>query len=310
MEQSVLLLRLGAIFPFSRLHAALLSHQPLFSRATRANMARRRNLLYVKSEKLLALLSSGRPKRILLSGNPDWSEDIESGFRRLPHQVECGSITKDSFQRYDIVVPLSISALKEARRHAPQQKIALPLPAAESVRLCDDKYELNQTLVKAGFGRYIPKTAQGLALSTPYILKKRVGWWGKDCYIVSNAGEEQSQLHRITDPAYFCQELILRSSEFATHILFIGGRIVKALNIKYEFPIDTPIKGQDQDDLKVIHRCPYLHLFAQILRTIQFEGLCCFNYKVERSQMFLLEINPRFGGSLGPYFFSFIRHLR
>jgi predicted ATP-grasp superfamily ATP-dependent carboligase len=34
------------------------------------------------------------------------------------------------------------------------------------------------------------------------------------------------------------------------------------------------------------------------------------NYKVVRGLPYILEINPRFGGSLTPYFFSFIRHLK
>ena len=273
-------------------------------------MALRRNRLYVRSEKLWALLSPGGAKKILFSEKPDWADEIKRGFRRLPHQVEFGSITEDSFQRYDIVVPLTLAALEEARRHSPRQKNALPLPSAESVRLCNDKYEFNQVLIEGGFGRYIPKMAQGLALTPPYILKKRIGWWGTDCYIIRNRHDEESQRERITDSKYFCQEFIPGATEFAMHILFVDGRIVKALNIKYAFGTETPIKGQDSHLLKVVHRCPYLDLFARVLRTVQFEGLCCVNYKVANGQPFLLEINPRFGGSLAPYFFSFVRHLR
>ena len=276
----------------------------------RAMIAWRRNWLYMKSGKLWALLFSRGAKKILFSGKPEWIDEIKRGFRRLPHQVEFGVITTDSFLRYDIVVPLSLPALEEARRYSPLQKNALPLPAAESVLLCDDKYEFNQALIEAGFGRYIPKMAQGLALTPPYILKKRSGSWGKDCYIIRNHDDEEAQLDRITDPRYFCQEFIPGSTEFAAHILFVDGRIVKALNIKYEFSGDTHIKGQNAAFFQVVHRCPYLNLFAQVLQTIQFDGLCCVNYKVANGQPFLLEINPRFGGSLAPYFFSFIRHLR
>jgi glutathione synthase/RimK-type ligase-like ATP-grasp enzyme len=206
-------------------------------------------------------------------------------------------------------VPLSLSALEEARRHSPQ-KNALPVPSAESVRLCHDKYEFNEALIKAGFSRYIPKMVQGRALTPPYILKKRMGSWGKGCFVIRNDSDEEAQLDRINDPQYFCQELIHGTAEFATHILFVDGRIVKALNIKYEFAIDTAIKGQTAPLFDVVHRCRYLGLFARILRAIQFEGLCCVNYKVAKGQPFLMEINPRFGGSLAPYFFSFIRHLR
>jgi len=131
-----------------------------------------------------------------------------------------------------------------------------------------------------------------------------------DCYVVRDLKDELTFSQQINDPAYFCQELIPGSSEFATHILFMGGRIVKALNVRYEFETETPIKGQNHFLYTVIHRCPYLKLFARMLRAIDFEGLCCVNYKVEGGRPLLLEINPRFGGSLAPYFFSFLRHLR
>jgi predicted ATP-grasp superfamily ATP-dependent carboligase len=276
----------------------------------RVKTALHRNRLFVRSEKLRALLLRGEAKKILFSEKPDWEDEIKGGFRRLPHKVEFGGITEDGFQQYDIVVPLTLGAVEEARRCSSGQKKALPLPAPETVRLCDDKYLFNEALIKSGFGRCIPKMGHGRALTPPYILKKRIGSWGKDCYIIRNHEDEKEQVDRINSSEYFCQEIVPGPSEFATHILFVDSRIVKALNIKYQFDDDTPIKGQNAFIFKVVHRCPYLDLFERILRTIQFEGLCCVNYKVAKGQPFLLEINPRFGGSLAPYFFSFVRHLR
>lgn len=289
--------------------AKLLPWQDVDLVSLRAKMAQRRNKAYVKSEKLLALVSSRVPKRILFSEMPDWAPEIQDGFRRLPHQVEFGPISEDSFRRYDIVVPLTLPALKEALLCSPAGKKALPLPTPESVQFCDDKYEFNLALTRAGLGQFIPKMTQGLGLKPPYILKRRTGWWGTDCYVIRDNADQAAQLDHINDPEYFCQEFIPGSSEFATHILFVEGRIVKALNIKYEFAIDMPIKGQNRALLHAIHRCPYLDLFAKVLRIIGYEGLCCVNYKVADGRPYLLEINPRFGGSLAPYFFSFIRHL-
>ena len=289
---------------------AILDRAPATTASVRARMARRRNELYLRSEKFLSVISSRGSRRILFSEKPDWADTIRNGFRRMPHEVEFGPITEESYKRYDIVVPLTLDALEDARRHAPPCEISLPIPTLESVRLCDDKYEFNRKLIKAGFGQYIPKLAEGQRLNPPYILKKRIGWWGQNCYIVQNHDDENALLDRVNDPGYFCQELIPGSTEFATHIFFVGGRIVKALNIKYKFAGESPIKGQDEELLKVVHRCPYLDLFARILRTIRFEGLCCVNYKVAKRQPYLLEINPRFGGSLSPYFFSFIRYMR
>jgi hypothetical protein len=269
-----------------------------------------RSLLYLKVEKLRAVASSGRAKRILFAGKPEWAEDILSGFRRLPHTVEFGPITAASYEQYDLVVPLSFPALEDALRHAPEKQGGIPMPSLGSVRLCDDKYEFNRSLIESGFGRYIPQMAQGLSLNPPYILKKRTGWFGAGCYIIRDERDEETQISRILDDRYFCQELIAGTTEFATHILFVGGKIVKALNIKYEFASKTPIKGQSGDLLfRAVHGCQYLDLFAEILGTIGFEGLCCVNYKIAGGRPYLLEINPRFGGSLAPYFFSFVRHL-
>ena len=278
--------------------------------AVRAKLALHRNRLHIRSEKLRTLLSSRSAKSILIFGMPEWRDEIKSGFRRLKHRVDYGPINEDSFHRYDIVVPLSIPALEEARRYSLLQKIALPLPTAQSVRLCNDKYEFGQALIKAGFGQHIPKMAHGVALTPPYILKKRISEWGVDSYIILNSNDQQTHLSKITSPDYFCQELIPGNTEFCTHILFVRRRIIKSLNIKYVFDCNFPIKGQNVNPLKVVHRCQYLDLFAWMLRTIRFEGLCCVNYKVADGQPFLFEINPRFGGSLAPYFFSFVRHLR
>lgn len=295
--------------PLLTLHRKLRSASPKVS-AWRARIVQRRGWFYFKSEKLLALLASRRAKKILFSGKPEWLGDIKRGFGRLPHQIEYGAITEDSYRRYDIVVPLSLAAIDEARRCSRHRKNALPIPSAESVRLCNDKYELNQVLIMAGFGPQIPKMAIGQLLLRPYILKKRIGEWGKDCYIVRTHEDEIRHQDFISDPTYFCQELIPGTTEFATHILFAGNKIVKALNIKYEFESDLPIKGQDKEILRAIDHCPYLDLFARMLKAIQFEGLCCVNYKVVNRQPFLLEINPRFGGSLANFFFSFVRHIR
>ncbi|MGA2728164.1 MAG: hypothetical protein ABSE96_10145 [Terracidiphilus sp.] len=238
----------------------------------------------------------------LLSEEPLFPVGFRANWARRKNQLYV--------KREKLWVLLFSRKAKKILLHSPLQKNSLPLPTAEAVRLCDDKYEFNRALIDAGFGRYIPEMAEGRALTPPYILKKRIGIWGKDCFIISNPVDEQRQLDRITDPEYFCQKFIAGPTEFCTHILFVNGRIVKALNIKYEFASSAPIKGQDAPHLMVICRCPYLDSFARVLRTVRFEWLCCVNYKVVKGQPFLLEINPRFGGSLVPYFFSFVRHLR
>src|SRR6202050_4579987 len=276
--------------------------------STKRSLANKRNRLYLAYEKSLPHLIRRKSLRILFSGKPDWSEDIKKGFRGSGHILEFGPLSAQGFGAFDLVMPLEISGLIAAQQ-CPQllSKNPIPIPHEESILLCDDKYKFNQALIQRGFGSNIP--TMGANLPHPYILKKRISDWGKDCQMIRAAGEEVLVLDRLNDPAFYRQEIIPGRFEFATHILFANDRVVKALNIMYEFESEYSIKGQVPDLYKVIHRCGHLDLFADVLRSIDFQGLCCVNYKVMRGRPYILEINPRFGGSLAPYFFSFIRHL-
>jgi predicted ATP-grasp superfamily ATP-dependent carboligase len=280
-------------------------------RSLRTTTIVHRNRFYVRLEKLLASVSPGRSLRVLVSsGKPDWQEDIRCGFWRTPHKVEFGEITPESIGKYDVVVPLTVEDLRTVSGcSALANKNPIPAPSTECLQLCNDKYEFNQRLMEAGFGKYIPRMGSPEDFEPPYILKKRVGEWGKNCYVIRDRYDEELNLEQANDPEFFCQKFVPGRFEFATHILFAKNRIVKALNIMYEFESETPIKGQDRDLYKAIHRCAYLDLFRAVLREVGFQGICCVNYKIADGTPFILEINPRFGGSLGPYFFSFLRCL-
>jgi predicted ATP-grasp superfamily ATP-dependent carboligase len=187
------------------------------------------------------------------------------------------------------------------------QGIRFPLPSRECVELCDDKLKFNQRLIEEGFGAHVPRIGRGP--DWPYILKKRIGVCGRECRIIRDVAEESAVRKQIDDPDYFCQEVIRGTQEYATHILFANTRIVKSLNIEYRFETDTPVKGKDKSLTRTICACPYLDLFGDVLHAIGFQGLCCVNYKVRDGLPYIIEINPRFGASLAPYFFSFLRHL-
>ena len=276
--------------------------------STKRSLANKRNRLYLAYEKSLLHLIRDKGLRILFSGMPHWSEDIKKGFNGSRHILEFGPLSAQGFSAFDLVMPLEIPDLIAAQQW-PQllSKNPIPIPREESILLCDDKYKFNHSLIQRGFGNNIP--TMGADLQPPYILKKRISAWGQECRMIQNAGEEMLVLDKLNNPAFYRQEIIPGRHEFATHILFANDRVVKALNIMYEFESEYSIKGQEPELYRVVHRCGYLDLFADVLRSIDFQGLCCVNYKVMRGRPYILEINPRFGGSLGPYFFSFIRHL-
>ena len=249
-----------------------------------------------------------RKLRILFSNKPDWEPQLKSAFSLTRHEIEFGELSPESIRRHDLVVPLSVPALE----HLQQMRTLvadnpIPIPTLASVLLCDDKYLFNRQLIDDGFGEFIPRMDGDQFY--PYLLKKRRAEWSQDVHIIRSPADELKYANALASPDYFCQEFVDGPYEYATHILFKRGRIACSINMEYAFQGGTPIKGREREIYKKICRCPYLDLFSSILASIGFEGLCCFNYKVRDGKPLIFEINPRFGGSLCPFFFVFLRYL-
>lgn len=132
---------------------------------------------------------------------------------------------------------------------------------------------------------------------------------GLYCYVIDTPEKEKKYSTEINDPEYFCQEIIPGTKEYATHLLFKGGKTIAALNVIYTFSTPTYVKGVDKFICNKLGKCPHLSLFEAMLQAIGFEGLCCLNYKEINGKPYVLEINPRFGGSLSMFFFSFLKSI-
>jgi hypothetical protein len=270
--------------------------------------ARIRSAAFVAYEVLQSQRNSQQRLKILFSPKPEWESDLRKAFRRTHHTIAFGELSAESIVDCQLVVPLAIRDLTRVcglRNLIPDNPI--PIPSMECITLCDDKYLFNQSLAVNGFERFLPR--MGGNQRYPYILKKRIDEWGEHSYILSDAREEESFSSALSDPEYFSQEFVAGRREYATHIVFRHRQIVCSLSIEYFFGTDLPVKGRDKPNIVRPCRCPYLKLFSSVLASIDFEGLCCINYKVQENRPLILEINPRFGGSLRPYFFSFVRHL-
>lgn len=246
--------------------------------------------------------------KILFPPGSERENNIRKGFRFARHHVEFSELTPENIRRNDLVVPLTMWELRDMIAVGDLLKDnAIPLPSLESVDICDDKFLFSKTLEEKGFGDVIPRIGKGLPF--PYMVKKKVAQSGDNCYIIADVEQEQKYKDEINDPEYFCQQLIQGRNEFATHILFIDHKIVSAINIEYIFANGAFVKGKDKFICTKISPCPHLDVFAEIMDAIGFEGLCCFNYKEVEGKPSVFEINPRFGGSLSTFFFSFIRRL-
>jgi hypothetical protein len=265
-------------------------------------------LKFFAFQTIRAILSPAPSRRILFSSNMDSEKKIRFGFRLLNHHVTFGDFTPENVQKNDLVIPLNINDLRELKTypHLTENKL-IPIPGIDAINICDDKYLFIQTIIENGFGDLIPKI--GTDLPVPFMLKKRVSSAGNSCYFISNSEQQKEYQKLILDPDYFCQQVVRGADEYATHILFKKNRIVSSLTIKYTFFSGLPINGKEKMMYSYISKCDYLDKFSAILNSISYEGLCCFDYKVIDGKPQIFEINPRFGGSLSAYFFTFLKKL-
>lgn len=265
-------------------------------------------LCLLASRRYLSVFSRKRKFRILFSKKDDWEPAIRRDFRYTRHKLTFDDISLENIKKHDLIVPIAIDDilyLNGVRDLIDDNPI--PIPTAESVSLCDDKYLFNKTLIENNFDKLIPR--MGRDLQYPYILKKRVDGWGKNSHIIPDKEHEDRFGSELNSEEYFCQELVYGKKEYATHMIFSKGNVLSSINVEYKYDTDIYIKGKNPwVDLRTT-ACPHIELFCSVLQRIGFEGLCCINYKVSNNQPLLLEINPRFGGSLSNHFYSFVKHL-
>ncbi len=217
--------------------------------------------------------------------------------------------TAENLREHDLVVPLTLKDLGHLRSFGPQlARNPLPLPDPGCVELCNDKLGFNRALVAAGFGECVPEIAD--ALPFPYVLKKRIDAWGDNTHVVAGIEDEHRLGALLRDPNYFRQAFVPGKREYAAHLLVLDGRIAASLTVEYGFEQPLHKKCREQPPhYRRLRRSTHLPLFRDMLRTIGYQGLCCVNYKLQDGRVRILEVNPRFGASLAPWFFVMVRAL-
>jgi hypothetical protein len=197
--------------------------------------------------------------------------------------------------RFDLVVPLRLEQFEQLRSVAEGPERRAVLPASELVTLIDDKLAFNRWLIDQGFGANVPALLEGPG-EYPAIRKMRHGDWGMGITLLRDAGDENGD-----DPnGSFRQRAVAGEHEDVLHLLRVDGRIRFSLCYRYQMGKPLSVRGQQDAAVSMAPAdpAPAWDLCLSILDRLGFEGTCCFNYKLDGDHVWLLELNPRFGGSL------------
>jgi hypothetical protein len=269
-----------------------------------------RHRRYLQHERRLAAPTpSSRVLSIVFSRRAPWETALRRGFGSLPHHLHFDDLTTAPLQHHDLIVPLSLDDagfLRQQPAHLRERVVALP--DADCSALCHDKPRLNRFLIDAGFAVHIPP--MGDDLDPPFVCKPASGENSDDCLLVPDRATQARMSQALARPGLFRQAAVAGAVEYATHFLMCEGELVRELTVRYHH--DTPlfIKASGTGAaVRTLGRCPDSATLRAMLRAIGYDGLGCANYKFEQGRLQLIEINPRLGGSLCDYFFSFLRSM-
>lgn len=269
--------------------------------------ARLINKVFIYQSYFRSYIKPSKRKSILYSEKEWWDQLLKKGPFAGRYQMYFSSFEKRNLGHYDLVVPLTISDLEISMERRHELNSSIPVPTKDSFMICNDKRLFNDFMLSHNFSDYIP--GELMAEQFPFMLKKIMDEGGENTFVVKNLRDMALYKVQFDSLDFFTQNIITGKREYATHILVKDGKIVNALTIVYLFRKDCYVKGKDKYACRFVTFNKHLQIFEKILAEMKYEGLCCVNYKEQKGVPKILEINPRFGGSLCEFFYPFIRKL-
>ena len=205
-----------------------------------------------------------------------------------------GVLADADLTSFDLVVPLRVEEIATARGANADGRRRACVPDAATVALCDDKLAFNRRLIALGFGELVPALLPDPPGEWPFVRKARFGDFGQGVALVTSPGDD------VAVPDSFCQRAVPGEAEDVLHVLRLDGTTRFAVSYRYTMAQALSVRGAADRPLETrpVDAAPGLEHCEPMLAALDFEGLGCFNYKWVDERPMIIELNPRFGGSL------------
>jgi len=195
------------------------------------------------------------------------------------------------------IVPLSDKDYKLITNIESDNYIKILYPTIETHELLHNKMLFTEFMLK-NFREYIPKVyyldnKKLKDIEYPAIYKPIYSISGKGMVIIYN---DNDFLH-LNNQAII-QKFIEDEYEYGAHILCIDGIIIncKIIRFKYlKYNIKKTIFPENYENVENFN----INIFATILHKLNYSGGICIDFKFNdvTNELYIFEINPRFGGS-------------
>ncbi len=240
--------------------------------------------------------------KILFSDKDDWKMKSEGRYDKNDYNFNYADFDQvKKLSAYDVVIPLYEKDIHVLNNRFSKYAYKYLIASNDVVDFCNDKMRFNEFLIKNGFKNNIPEILPRDA-GFPYILKKNFDEWGLNSHIIDSAEKGSTLSHLTTHKDYFKQEYISGADEHTTHFIFTGNKLQYYKTFKFTFPKSSFIKGLESPPFKTAVIVPveteHAYVFEKLLQTINYNGVGCFDYKIQNGIAKIFELNPRVGGSL------------
>ena len=252
----------------------------------------------------------GKRNRIIIYGihskdwmdalNPDglvWSKVLNcEQVLAIPDQPE--KLPKRSYKFRDVIIPL----MENHIRNVPIRSLGIR-PNGKALAILENKKSFADFLQDTSMQAYAPRHYHiEDSFEFPIILKRVDLNGGNGILKLDSYSEIQTIL--ATDfwvnQEYVLQEHIAGANEFTFHAVFKDGKRVWGTCFKYKSDSEGifPLVKNVLETKKVTIDSVFLETFDEILSLLNYSGPCNIDFKLQGSNLKILEINPRLGGSL------------
>lgn len=220
---------------------------------------------------------------------------------RIPHVRAVMSATEPTsvaLHEHVVVIPLIEAHIAKCPRIG-----AGLFPSREALQILSDKGNFSTYVAERGFTLHVPKTFSASAPQFPCVLKRLDLNSGRGVAIIRNADELTAFLHEApwVGHPYLLQEMIEGTADYVTHAVCRSGKILWHRSYRYELSASDPIQrpGNFGRTSRIEAKAELLQIVASLLEPIGYDGPLAVDYRLTRDGTpKILEINPRFGGSL------------
>lgn len=191
-----------------------------------------------------------------------------------------------------LIIPISLSDMYLCNRAG----VDALCSSTDTINLLHDKVFFYDWMVRNNLGQYIPTLYQAHGISReeiqyPCFVKSSDKWGGHGAKVVYHATE-------LSENAEIVQEFIREDTESSVHLFVDKGQIIHSR-------IFTICKGPEHIQcgaLKgyTVNRTPQciMDILCRVFSALEYHGLACADIKIRDGHPYILEINPRLGGSL------------